>query len=558
MSMRNLAFHEIARNPYESAAPELWPAHAWIPALGIQGGVLFDVAGGNCAWLPNALSFNGTSSYATVANVFTGVTTKKLTFTARLKLNNTTATQVLLEASANYNTNDGALLFYVDAGYIYLGIQDSVGSVTPLYIVARAAAPTDGLWHRYALIIDNSTVAGHASIYIDGFPVSTITKSDKDNSSAWHDSPLYIGARNTNTLRSNFHLSNLCLYHRILPQPDILALSSDPLLPFRRREIKKFWIPVGGGTTIALTGAASISSADATAGTATADQIIPQELSGAASISTSDATAGAVVAGASVSIILDGAASVCSADATQGTATANQVIPKELTGAASISSANATAGTAVSGSTIPQALSGAASISSSESVAGSVTANKSYALSGPASVSESPSTAGTVTVNQIIAQTLTGAASLSGGISTPGTVITGSIVPQTLAGTESASAAEAIAGSVTVEQIIDQALSGTLSVSEAPAQVGTLTLGVVLSGESSISDVFATAGRVSYEGFFEPQELTGAASASLSEANAGIAYWGKEIGPYSASRARVVSAKYQAILRSQKYNATRR
>ena len=34
----------FARSPGESAAPELWPIHAWVPALGVQGGVLHDIA----------------------------------------------------------------------------------------------------------------------------------------------------------------------------------------------------------------------------------------------------------------------------------------------------------------------------------------------------------------------------------------------------------------------------------------------------------------------------------------------------------------------------------
>ena len=307
-----------------------------------------------------------------------------------------------------------------------------------------------------------------------------------------------------------------------------------------------------------LAGTASISASPSTVGTVTVEQVIPQALSGTASISTSDATAGIVTTGTVISQVSSGAQATSSADATAGAVTANQVIPQELAGAASISSADAAPGTVITGSVIPQTLSGAASISSSEAVAGAVTANKSLALSGSASVSGSPSTAGAVTVNQIIAQTLAGAASLSGGTSTPGTVITGSVIPQTLDGAASASTSPTTVGTVTAEQIISQALSGTLSVSESPATTGSAVVGLILSGASSISDAFATPGTENHEGVGAPQILTGTASISDADASSGIAYWGKRIGEYSASRALVISEKYRAQIQSEKYKAIRR
>ena len=85
---------------------------------------------------------------------------------------------------------------------------------------------------------------------------------------------------------------------------------------------------VAGGIAQTITGAASISSSPATAGTVTANQVIPKILTGVASIADSPATAGVVVAVSTVSQELTGTASIASSDAVAGTVTAGQVLPR--------------------------------------------------------------------------------------------------------------------------------------------------------------------------------------------------------------------------------------
>jgi hypothetical protein len=501
MSMRNLAFHEIARNPYESAAPELWPAHAWIPALGIQGGVLFDVAGGlhgtvyGSSWGIENLSFSTTSDYveAGILPVFND----QITCFTRFRLN-------------SYSGNQFPVGNYTSAGKSFFYRIDTLGRHRVRFHNGTSFTDT-GLKTigTTTAIQDNAIVHNGAQyrIFYGG------AFSDSDNfalGTTQHTAKARFGLISFSQLTPMSGSIYQCyIYHKALADGQIQALSSDPLLPFRRREITPyFFVPASGGTTVALSGAAAESVTEATPGTITVNQVIPVTLSGIASESTAEATPGSAVSGSTISQAIEGAASISSSDAVAGSATVNQVIP--------------------------------------------------MALAGAASVSESTASAGTITVNQVIAQTISGAASLSGGTATPGNVIAGEVVSQSLSGAVSESTAGATAGTITVEQVVSGALSGTLSVSESPAQVGTLTLGIILSGEPAISEVFAVPGRENHEGFYEPQELTGAVSVSQSEASAGIAYWGKEIGPYSASRIEVISARYQAILRSQKYNATRR
>jgi hypothetical protein len=512
MSMRNLAFHEIARNPYESAAPELWPAHAWIPALGIQGGVLFDVAGGLTGQVystsnpansipyligEKGLMVNCDSSYS-VRNYSLPVI--KFPFHIVMIGQVTSGTTQCMCSIGNLNSVSNAAFMAVTSG----NIRQSIVTVSATDNYGGAV----GTGVFSAIGAYNSET--NRRLYLNGiFQTESVVSRGLEPLNPYNNIRIGSLPRSAETY-FNGKVGYFGLYNnRSLSEQQLLRISSDPLLPFRRREITPyFFVPASGGTTVALSGAAAESVTEATPGTITVNQVIPVTLSGIASESTAEATPGSAVSGSTISQAIEGAASISSSDAVAGSATVNQVIP--------------------------------------------------MALTGSASVSESTASAGTITVNQIIAQTLTGAASLSGGTATPGNVIAGEVVSQSLSGAVSESTAGATAGTITVEQVVSGALSGTLSVSESPAQVGTLTLGAILSGETAISDVFAVPGRENHEGFYEPQELTGAASASLSEASAGIAYWGKEIGPYSASRARVVSAKYQAILRSQKYNATRR
>ena len=547
----------FARSIGESAAPELWPNHAWIPALGNQGNVLFDATGNN-----NLVTLSGGYSWGRGNVTFDGSTGIG---TAKRPLS--TSFTVIVDIVPLNLTDHKRILGCGSTGSVSdlkfeIGRYQFEGSGFTIY--PSSAAATIG---KRAVVAIQFQSAVLARLFLNGILLLT-----DSTISAFTPTVFYIARRsNTGTdAYGNFTLNSILAYNQILSPLQVLTLSRDPLLPFRRRSVTPyFFVPSSAGTEIALTGTSSISSAIATAGTVTANQVIPKILTGVASIADSPATAGVVVAVSTVSQELTGTASIASSEAVAGSVTAGQVIAQALTGSASVSESLATAGTVTTDTVISQALTGAASIASSEATAGTITVEQIIAqtLTGAASIAGGISTPGTVINGAAIAQELTGTASISGSPATAGSVMAGQVIPQTLTGTESIAGSEATAGTVTVEQIIAQVLSGTLSVSESPATVGSITLGAVLSGSEAIAEAIATPGREHHTGIASPQILTGTASLSDSPARAGIAFWGKKIKDHSISqnvviseqlKIKVISEQYQSLQQSIKYQATRR
>lgn len=231
-----LSYDTIARSAAESVAPELWPDHAWVPALGATGGVLPDVAGGNHAvisgnysWGPGYVDFVGGSATAPVPSVG-----KSLEFTVM--------TDVHPVASP--------------AAWCGLYCEKD-GSNNNAFSVQRSAS-----WPDIRLYV-NTTSKDFFGAFPLGVRAHLIGKKDTANCYLSQNGlPFVAQAFNTAitvTATATVLMAERggigCagkLYHtyvwrRLLTDADASRLSADPLLPFRRRRLRSWFLPTAGG-----------------------------------------------------------------------------------------------------------------------------------------------------------------------------------------------------------------------------------------------------------------------------------------------------------------------
>jgi len=156
--------------------------------------------GGYCA------DFNGTSQDAASSAAIT-YGTNKITVCFWAYFDSTSGTTILLESSANWNSNNNSWICYLDSGRINAGVRDSAGRVE--YVTA----PSTGAWVHIALLLDNSTTTGNVDIYYDGVSQSTtVSTNSKTSIQTFSAYTLYAAARARASLWSNFRMDDLRIY----------------------------------------------------------------------------------------------------------------------------------------------------------------------------------------------------------------------------------------------------------------------------------------------------------------------------------------------------------
>ena len=258
IELRGLHLGNIARSPAESVRPDLWPDHAWVPALGCTGGALYDLCGGRVGansaglWLTRGLyldtDLSVTYNRASLsdglgamlgADPFTVLVsyTPLRAFSGRdvcvlgaWNKNNDSNNQVLLGSNFRTTSEDFYPYFMVR-----IGTSEYTVYHTPKYTVGKRMVIGG---------IRNGTVI---SLARDGVIVA--------------DAGCAAGAINTSNLPTVFggialgqNYNTNAIYHavsihlRALAADEIAELSAAPLLPFCRRQQVFYSVPSGGGS----------------------------------------------------------------------------------------------------------------------------------------------------------------------------------------------------------------------------------------------------------------------------------------------------------------------
>lgn len=234
----------FARSPGESVAPELWPAHAWVPALGCQGGMLFDVAGGNhgtntATWGYGGLYNTGNTGIATQAFY----KNSKFTFLYYGSiLSEGIGTRYGRFFGSGANTYPLCIMQYDGSG-------NGIGSITisisgTLYSVPKE----DNILPQYNHVFCVTYFPGRLRAYHNG-KLSMLT--NLETSVIPDTSYMSSILNNTDMTRAFDGVMRACyMFSGIaLTQSQVSQLSLDPLLPFRRRKPVFYSLPAAGFKT---------------------------------------------------------------------------------------------------------------------------------------------------------------------------------------------------------------------------------------------------------------------------------------------------------------------
>lgn len=256
IELRGLHLGNIARSPDESVRPDLWPDHAWVPALGCTGGVLYDLCGGRSA----VVNF---SAHEWVAG-------------SGLRIH--TASGAAIVTIGSVAISGGYTL--VAGGIFTWSYWGGICSLMGVVASGNWTYGRDKLSLHYGQYFKDDAIRcvsttkkfGDTSTWtwggcLQASPAASIITA---NGVIIAGTPQVYGttAYNSITLRlfgglfdnvtgpaSVGSVLSAFLFYRA-PRPEILPiLTADPLLPFRRRQPVFYSVPSGGGASLAASSA---------------------------------------------------------------------------------------------------------------------------------------------------------------------------------------------------------------------------------------------------------------------------------------------------------------
>ena len=271
-----------ARSRGESAAPDLWPSHAWVPAFGPQGvatsatgsPLVLDVAGPagwatgvqkyNVSDIPSydigprgyALKTNGGSNISGLIN--TGVSPfgglSAMSFEIILSSATTGVDQIVAEDGTAYNTNAFYFLITSSNKFQFEVYTTSYATVDSALTISAGSV--------YHVVCTWEGVTGYPKIYINGLLNAVGATAKTGTLQAAPNTPLVLGNRpgalpelvpSFLPLRVGGMIYLARAYKRSLQPDEIARLYTDPYLPHRRRMPVFYSVPSAGGENYSLT-----------------------------------------------------------------------------------------------------------------------------------------------------------------------------------------------------------------------------------------------------------------------------------------------------------------
>lgn len=251
IELRGLHLGNIARSPAESVRPDLWPDHAWVPALGCTGGVLYDLCGGKHG------SITEYASWGHLDGVLALVSPSSEYLRAPVVI-----------------SGEGALWGAQGSMFLSLHHTTPTNSASPIGWVPPKSS-------RGGIVLHGTTEirvydeGGHHDLDWDnlGMPAGAhdlaIVRSVSTPWAAWLDGAIDtdpdtpIGTFDVQITKllggyNSFVGAVYCAHiysNRPLMPAQVLDFTADPLLPFRRRQPVYYSVPSGGGASLAASSA---------------------------------------------------------------------------------------------------------------------------------------------------------------------------------------------------------------------------------------------------------------------------------------------------------------
>ena len=241
----------FARSPGESVRPDLWPDHAWVPALGCQGGVLYDLCAPShgtitgATWTSQGLYFGNAKTDKVECG--TPVDFSILTqFTFLITYEVPSAVEIVATNGSAYNLNSFLVTHNETSGRARFSTSPVVS--TRYTYTESASIYSDG----ETICLSGVWIAGSSNrLFINGAPDSGAVVGSYYDTVGNGNGQWTLGKRAGTSTAYSFtrRLYNNLFWARALSDVALCDVTSDPLLPFRRRQIQKYWVPSTGGTT---------------------------------------------------------------------------------------------------------------------------------------------------------------------------------------------------------------------------------------------------------------------------------------------------------------------
>ena len=167
---------------------------------------------------------------------------------------NSTGAQVLVEHTANQNTNVGSCLAYTDAGNLEASISNGVGG----YNAIRCAAPAVGRTTRIIIQFERIASINKAiRVWYDGVEQATTHTFNGIIGDSFANSTTYFLGRGSSSFFANGVIHDISIWRRYLSDADIGSWTDSPWRVYRPAERRVWLSDVAGG------GAATLVIADA-------------------------------------------------------------------------------------------------------------------------------------------------------------------------------------------------------------------------------------------------------------------------------------------------------
>lgn len=244
MGMQGLNWANRARTRSESVRPDLWPDHAWVPAMGCQGGVVIDLCGPQRVNL-GASTWTATGVIAVInhgdIDIHPGIDFSFMCWVSRIP------------SAAEYATFGGLIQRNSVGSYYY-----SVGEVGYTLLLRNLSGNM-----VCGLTFATSTAAGNNATGVNsliGKPLAAVATMGATaqklfiNGSFAHGYSSSLGAEfaagsfAANSLHNGNAIAAYATYRRLLSDAESIAISNDPLIAFRRRVPVFYSVPSGTPT----------------------------------------------------------------------------------------------------------------------------------------------------------------------------------------------------------------------------------------------------------------------------------------------------------------------
>ena len=167
---------------------------------------------------------------------------------------NSTGLQVLVEHTANQNTNVGSCLAHTDAGNLEASISNGVGG----YNAIRCAAPAVGRTTRIIIQFERIASINKAiRVWYDGVEQATTHTFNGVIGDSFANSTTYFLGRGSSSFFANGVIHDISIWRRYLSDADIGSWTDSPWRVYRPAERRVWLSDVAGG------GAATLVIADA-------------------------------------------------------------------------------------------------------------------------------------------------------------------------------------------------------------------------------------------------------------------------------------------------------